>query len=576
MGDLNSIILTKAKSPAATVNADSASDPGAPAPAADGIMTNAKTDFAAILKSSLANNAAEKSGNALPHVPPETSESDPASEPDSSVDMDLSKHLLESRSLQSGLQVIVGGKAPSDAGVDAFAKSQGIDPRALALLTERNRQLPIQSTVVADGGEEAEPDLTVAPKVADAGSAFMIAPKVTITEPKPIVTSKVTDADSTPIEMPKVTDADPTPIETPKVTDADHTPIKRPKVTDADPEPIAAWLSDSAIAQLISGAPAAPLPGRQTIEAYLQKPTRFSTPSQQPSSDQKPGSALPETFNLEQLAAAIKSKPINTQQQDLPVNQIDEKLTFKAPASKTLTENFSPLNNTQQQQPAIKLEAINLVPKAAVETVKTKSAENKIAALPTVATAPVSTVVASGPTPVIINESGFISAAPTFDTRSEQATTDTLPEQLEQQSLRKQEEQADMSRRLAEALGQRLSAQISRGAWRVEMDLHPKSLGRIEIQLEMRNGELEANFNAANAATRELLQDSMPRLRDALEEHGMESAYIGLGLGNQTQSDGNPTAQNSASESADLPEGEEAGTGEHTERLDDNGLDVMV
>jgi len=550
MGDLNSIILTKAKSPAATVNADSASDPGAPAPAADGIMTNAKTDFAAILKSSLANNAAEKSGNALPHVPPETSESDPASEPDSSVDMDLSKHLLESRSLQSGLQVIVGGKAPSDAGVDAFAKSQGIDPRALALLTERNRQLPIQSTVVADGGEEAEPDLTVAPKVADAGSAFMIAPKVTITEPKPIVTSKVTDADSTPIEM--------------------------PKVTDADPEPIAAWLSDSAIAQLISGAPAAPLPGRQTIEAYLQKPTRFSTPSQQPSSDQKPGSALPETFNLEQLAAAIKSKPINTQQQDLPVNQIDEKLTFKAPASKTLTENFSPLNNTQQQQPAIKLEAINLVPKAAVETVKTKSAENKIAALPTVATAPVPTVVASGPTPVIINESGFISAAPTFDTRSEQATTDTLPEQLEQQSLRKQEEQADMSRRLAEALGQRLSAQISRGAWRVEMDLHPKSLGRIEIQLEMRNGELEANFNAANAATRELLQDSMPRLRDALEEHGMESAYIGLGLGNQTQSDGNPTAQNSASESADLPEGEEAGTGEHTERLDDNGLDVMV
>ena len=565
MGDLNSIILTKAKSPAATVNADSASDPGAPAPAADGIMTNAKTDFAAILKSSLANNAAEKSGNALPHVPPETSESDPASEPDSSVDMDLSKHLLESRSLQSGLQVIVGGKAPSDAGVDAFAKSQGIDPRALALLTERNRQMPIQSTVAADGGEEAEPYLIMAPKVADAGSAFMIAPKVTITEPKPIVTSKVTDADSTPIEMPKVTDADPTPIET-------------PKVTDADPEPIAAWLSDSAIAQLISGAPAAPLPGRQTIEAYLQKPTRFSTPSQQPSSDQKPGSALPETFNLEQLAAAIKSKPINTQQQDLPVNQIDEKLTFKAPASKTLTENFSPSNNTQQQQPAIKLEAINLIPKAAVETVKTKSAENKIAALPTVAvaTAPVPTVVASGPTPVIINESGFISAAPTFDTRSEQATTDTLPEQLEQQSLRKQEEQADMSRRLAEALGQRLSAQISRGAWRVEMDLHPKSLGRIEIQLEMRNGELEANFNAANAATRELLQDSMPRLRDALEEHGMESAYIGLGLGNQTQSDGNPTAQNSASESADLPEGEEAGTGEHAERLDDNGLDVMV
>lgn len=526
MGDLNSIIPTKAKSPAATVIADSASDSGAPAPAADGIIKNAKTDFAAILKSSLANNAAEKSGNTLPHVPPETSDSDPAPESDRPVENDLSKHLLESRSLQSGLQVIVGGKAPSDAGVDAFAKSQGIDPRALALLTEGSRKLPVHNTVVADGGKETDPDP-------------IVASKVTVAEPKPIVT---------------------------------------PKETAADPEPIAAWLSDSAIAQLISGAPAAPLPGRQTIEAYLQKPTRFSTPSQQPSRDQKMASALPETFNLEQLAAAIKSKPINAQQQDLPANQIDEKLTFKAPASKTLTENFSHLNSTQQQQPAIKLETINLVSKAAIETVRTKPTDYKIAALPTtvVATAPVPSAVATAPTPVIINESGLISAAPTFDTRSDQATTDTLPEQLEQQSLRKQEEQADMSRRLAEVLGQRLSAQISRGAWRVEMDLHPKSLGRIEIQLEMRNGELEANFNAANAATRELLQDSMPRLRDALEEHGMESAYIGLGLGNQTQSDGNSTAQNSASERADLSEGEEAGTGKHTARLDDNGLDVMV
>lgn len=530
MGDLNSIILNNAKSSAANGNTDFAADSGASAPAADGAPTDATTDFAAILKTSFAYNAAEQSGKALPQQSMQTGDDSEVPKPDSAVDMDLSKQRLESRSLQGGMQVIVGGKAPSPAGVDAFAKSQGIDPRALALLTDRGGKLPVENAAITDAPEATEPD-------------SILAPNLTFTDPEPKLE-----------------------------------PIVLPQKMAAEPEPIAAWLSDSAIAQLISGSPAAPLAGRQTIEPYLQKPTRFSAPSQHAGSGQKPATALPEAFNLEQLAAAIKAKPVNAQQQVQPDTQIAEKLTFKTAGAKTLTENFSQLNIQQQQQPAVKLEAINLMPKAELGMAKAKTADTKIATIPTAAVAatPLPAAVVAAPTAVVINDSGLIAAAPTFDTRSEQATTDTLPEQLEQQSLRKQEEQADMSRRLAEALGQRLSAQISRGAWRVEMDLHPKSLGRIEIQLEMKNGELEANFNAASAATRELLQDSMPRLRVALEEHGMESAYIGLGLGNQAQSDGNSTAQNSSSERAGLLEDEEAESTAHAARLDDNGLDVMV
>jgi flagellar hook-length control protein FliK len=105
----------------------------------------------------------------------------------------------------------------------------------------------------------------------------------------------------------------------------------------------------------------------------------------------------------------------------------------------------------------------------------------------------------------------------------------------------KQEQHADMSRRLAEALGQRLTAQISKGVWQVELDIHPKSLGRIEIHLEMRGGELEAHFNASKALTRELLQDGMPRLKEELREHGIKIAYLGLGSGNQGANDGNST-----------------------------------
>jgi flagellar hook-length control protein FliK len=117
--------------------------------------------------------------------------------------------------------------------------------------------------------------------------------------------------------------------------------------------------------------------------------------------------------------------------------------------------------------------------------------------------------------------------------------------------VRRQEQYLDASRRLTQAIGERLSAQIVKGAWKVEMDLHPKSLGRIEIKLEMRNGELEAHFNSSQNITRDLLQESFTKLKDVLAEHGIDSAYIGLGTGEDKNSDGKPTDQ-----SPDLAENE--------------------
>ena len=120
---------------------------------------------------------------------------------------------------------------------------------------------------------------------------------------------------------------------------------------------------------------------------------------------------------------------------------------------------------------------------------------------------------------------------------------------------RRHEQYLEVSKRLTQAVGERLSAQIAKGAWRVEMDLHPKTLGRIEIQLEMKNGELEAHFNSSQTITRDLLQESFSKLKDSLSEHGIDSAYIGLGTGENRHSDGNstdekdaPFAQNSETE----------------------------
>ena len=494
MGQLNSVILSNKPATAP----GSAVPSGPPAPAADGQPSKDVPAFAGILKSKLADNVVAKSGKTLPQEP------QPKKTTDQANNTDAASLLIESRLLQSGLKVIVGGATPSDAGIDDFARSQGIDPKALASL-------------MADSNDVSPLANSAAPKTALA----QIKPELELKfdpKPKPELDSK------SELEL----DSEPKP-------ELD---------LDPKPEPVA-WLSDTVISQLIAGAPVGPSPGRQTIEAYLQAPSKFT--------------------------------PL-----DKAVQDVVEKMTFTLPTSKAMTEIFSGVNTNSQQQPVIKLENINLAVKDGLKdplkATHLKSNDSKIAPLATapVTTATVPVTVASVAAPAVISESGYITSPPTFDDRSKYSGADTLPEKLEQQNLRKQDEQADMSRRLAEALGQRLTAQISRGAWRVEMDLHPKSLGRIEIQLEMKNGELEANFTAANAVTRELIQESMPRLRAAFEEHGMESAYIGLGLENQGQSDGKPTGQNSPNEAKTTSDSEEPQLNARTSRLDDDGLDLLV
>ena len=135
----------------------------------------------------------------------------------------------------------------------------------------------------------------------------------------------------------------------------------------------------------------------------------------------------------------------------------------------------------------------------------------------------------------------------------------------------------ELSRRLAQALGNRLSAQIEKGAWRVEMDLHPRSLGRIEIQLEMRNGELEAYFNSNQNLTRDLLSESFSKLRDSLLQHGIDSAYIGLGKENNRENDENLTETSSdQTEKAKSQEDMQNEVSVHKVENDTGRLDIKV
>jgi len=147
------------------------------------------------------------------------------------------------------------------------------------------------------------------------------------------------------------------------------------------------------------------------------------------------------------------------------------------------------------------------------------------------------------------------------------------------------EQYEKLSHRLAEALGQRLSAQIARGEWKVELALKPHNLGTVDIQLTMKNGALEASFNASEASTRELINDGMPKLKEVLEKSGMELALLDVNVRQNSQNGGNPTPGRQPSSGQGLsavkgdtektgPAAKPAATGKQTGNQD--GLDVLV
>jgi flagellar hook-length control protein FliK len=98
-----------------------------------------------------------------------------------------------------------------------------------------------------------------------------------------------------------------------------------------------------------------------------------------------------------------------------------------------------------------------------------------------------------------------------------------------------------ISQRLAEALGQRLSAQIARGDWKVDLTLKPHNLGNIGIELKMHKGELQASFTASNSATRDLIVDGLPKLRQTLGDLGMDIAHMDVNNKQERQNGGNST-----------------------------------
>jgi len=104
----------------------------------------------------------------------------------------------------------------------------------------------------------------------------------------------------------------------------------------------------------------------------------------------------------------------------------------------------------------------------------------------------------------------------------------------------------DLADKLGKAMGERLQEQLEKGEWKLQLKLNPGHLGKIDVELDMSKGGLDAVFKSDNSLTRELISQGMSKLKDSLSQSGMTVANVWVNSENQRQSGGNSTPRQQA------------------------------
>jgi flagellar hook-length control protein FliK len=101
-----------------------------------------------------------------------------------------------------------------------------------------------------------------------------------------------------------------------------------------------------------------------------------------------------------------------------------------------------------------------------------------------------------------------------------------------------QEVYDQLSDNLATEMATRMHKQLNDGQWKMKFGLRPANLGGVEIQLEMKDGKLNASFNVDNPLTGHLLQNAAARLRETLGNFGIQAGQVQIGQNTSGQSQG--------------------------------------
>jgi len=82
---------------------------------------------------------------------------------------------------------------------------------------------------------------------------------------------------------------------------------------------------------------------------------------------------------------------------------------------------------------------------------------------------------------------------------------------------------------MAEGMAARMNWMAQSGTGRAEIRLHPAELGSIDVQLHIEGKNVRAEFVSANAEVRQMIEQSLPRLRELFEAQGLNLQHTDVG-----------------------------------------------
>lgn len=147
-------------------------------------------------------------------------------------------------------------------------------------------------------------------------------------------------------------------------------------------------------------------------------------------------------------------------------------------------------------------------------------------------------------------------------------------------ALERSEQLQAQAEKMGQAVGERMLTEIEKGHWHLKMMLRPATLGHIEVEMRLRNGELDASFSASQAQTRDLLQDGLSKLKETLNQMGMDVASMNIHDGSARQRGGDSTprkADAQASAGASQPQDQPTEVLiQQSARTGQDGWDILV
>ena len=115
----------------------------------------------------------------------------------------------------------------------------------------------------------------------------------------------------------------------------------------------------------------------------------------------------------------------------------------------------------------------------------------------------------------------------------------------------------------AQGVGEKVSIMMANQMQRAEIKLNPANLGPMEIHLSLKDDKASINFVSQHLPVRDALDQAMPRLREMLEQQGLNLVNVDVSqhsFGQQAESDHSDTESQTITEPLSITEEQETTT----------------